>query len=152
MRVAVMIVALLAPVPAPAQEPVALSRYRLKLTAGALTTQVEAVDLPQFEERCMDEDGCEITLSGGASPTTFARGAHVRLFLTSPAWNVDGGSPHQDGNSTPETALTVNVDGGLCTLTDADDIAANDTALSFTLRAVAPGPGSPVYCALTVID
>ena len=141
-------------IPLTAQEAVTVSRYRLTLAVGPGGSDAVAVDLAKFEERCRDDDGCEITLAGGVLPGTIEGAKNARLFVSplDHLWftNDESGT---NGNKFPDRVLGVFGVSGECHLSDIDDFEGNDDTDAFALQTVAIAIDSPPYhCTLTVID
>jgi len=141
-------------VPLTAQEAVTVSRYRLTLTVGPGGSDAVAVDLAKFEERCRDDDGCELTLAGGELPGTIEGAKNARLFVSQldHLWFTNDSSG-TNANKFPDRVFAVFGDSGECHLMDVDDFEGNDNTDAFALQTVATALDSPPFhCTLTVID
>ena len=135
-----------------------LSRYRLHIdpVISPPGIVVATVDQALLEERCKDNDGCELILSGSASPTIPMVVLHGR-FVTGPiGWSIDGAS-YIDGDGIVSVGLSVTVGNpdsplGFCSFSDADSAGGLDATQAFSVKSNSVTANYVVYCTLTVID
>lgn len=134
--------------PLSAQEAVSTSRYRMTLGLPEPGTVWLPLDQTPFEDRCSDEDGCEITLvMDGASPGA----VHGRMFLLAhDLWVTLGGVIQESSDGNVDTAAAVSGTFAACELLDADSDAGLDSTPAFSLKVVVSS--FLATCVLTVID
>jgi len=150
--VSVLALVLCCPIPAAAREDVSVSRYRLTVIALPLDTEVTLVDPTEFEERCRDADGCEISLVAVTGPAIIDA-VNGRIFLRpgSTGWVGIGGERFLNQNAVRDIGAAVGFGPGSCQLSDADDATNADDTSAFTVR-LAMIESVSASCTLTVID
>ncbi len=155
MRVSPLIVAVVSlalAVPVSAQEALKLSRYRIRLEVGGGGGQAEQVfGGPEFEERCRDDDGCEISLVLTGATYNAVQG---RIFFNAngTAWVGQNGQIGHNANGTEDTVITLNNGPTMtCGLHDGDTFLPVDSGNDVTLELYSPVTGG-VQCIMTLID
>jgi hypothetical protein len=135
-----------------------LSRYVVHVVPVLVPpgVAVTTVDQAPLEERCKDNDGCEIVLTGSIDPTNPMAVAAKRFVTFIQVWSVDGSTfLNADGN--PDLALFVDVfdtstSFGTCSFSDVDGSEGTDWTLAFSVKSDSTGNDFIIYCTLTVID
>jgi hypothetical protein len=135
-----------------------LSRYSLHIDPFISPPGVVVVTVNQtlLEDRCKDNDGCEIILSGSASPIVPMVVLHGRFATGQFGWSVDGAS-YINADGTVSDALSVTVGSldnpiGACSFSDADGSGGTDTTQAFSVKSDSVTANYVIYCTLTVID
>ena len=134
-----------------AQEAVSVSRYR-EAKFAAIATQTSALlDMTAFHDRCMDDDGCEVSVFL-ETVDSIIRADQGRLYVwdTDNQWLSLAGQQNEDGDSTVDLAVFVTAGASTCALTDADTNPSTDGGEGFLL--VVNGGTAGAQCNLTVID